>query len=346
MSQCDIEIQFDRSDRTYEGGDVVSGEVVVRVNQDISCHGIVLQHYWRTHGKGNINTGTMHKVQLCYMHPLQAGEEFRLPFEFQSELWPLTYRGEHVNVDHYVHVSVDVPWTIDPKQVEEFIVVAGQCPDQFTGDCSEVVDLMAIEKENPDSDLGPVGTAVGYVLGFAVVGVFLVGLALLLFEARFLIVTAVVTGGLIHWARKTAISRRLGEVTIETPIVVVGPGEQWSCEFSFTPKKTFQINEVSARLLVEEVAAFGMRRKHLHRHTLLDEKEIFLQDEQLIAGEPFFSQFEISLADTDAWSLDVGDNRIKWTVEVRIDIPRFPDWWHTTTLQMIPGTFLDERRVW
>jgi len=359
VSKCDIEIQFDRSDRTYVGGDVVSGEVMVRVNQDINCNGIVLRHYWGTHGEGNKRTGTKHELQLCHSHPLQAGEDLRLPFEFQSELWPLTYRGEHINVDHYVHVSVDVPWTIDPKQAEEFVVVAGQRPDQFTGDCSEVVELKAIEKEKEKSgflhaDLSrifprPIRTVFGWVWNFAVVCVLFAVMTLLAFEVRFVrfvIVPIAVITGLIYWIRKTARSGRLGEVTIKTPIVVVGPGEHWPCEISFTPKKTFQINEVSARLLVEEVAtAGGGKHKTNHRHTLLDEKTIFVPEEQLIAGEPFSKQFQLPLSDTEAWSLDVDDNKIEWTVDVRIDIPQFPDWSHKTTLQMIPSTFLDNSQT-
>ena len=126
MSKCDIQILFDRSDRTYHGGDTVSGEVIVQVNQDISCNGIILKHYWSTHGKGNTKTGEKHTIRLSETQPLQAGEELRLPFEFQSELWPLTYRGTNINVDHYVHVAVDVPWAIDPKHSEEFIVRPGE----------------------------------------------------------------------------------------------------------------------------------------------------------------------------------------------------------------------------
>ena len=222
----------------------------------------MLRHYWGTHGEGNKLTGTKHELQLCHSHPLQAGEDLRLPFEFQSELWPLTYRGEHINVDHYVHVSVDVPWAIDPKQAAEFVVVAGQRPGQFTGDRSEVVELMAIEKEKSGflhADLSrmfprPIRTAFGWFWNFAVVCVLFAVMAKLAFEVRFVIVPIVVVTGLIYWIRKTAISGRLGEVTIKTPIVVVGPGEHWPCEISFTPKKTFQINEVSARLHGEEVA--------------------------------------------------------------------------------------------
>ena len=38
MSKCDISIKFDRPDRTYRGGETVSGEVHVQVNKDItSC---------------------------------------------------------------------------------------------------------------------------------------------------------------------------------------------------------------------------------------------------------------------------------------------------------------------
>jgi hypothetical protein len=38
----------------------------------------------------------------------------------------------------------------------------------------------------------------------------------------------------------------------------------------------------------------------------------------------------------------VADNKLQWTVDVRIDIPRFPDWSQKTTLQMIPASFLQD----
>lgn len=333
MPKCDIAIQFDRSDRTYSGGDVISGEVVVSVNTDINCNGIVLTHYWGTHGRGNKDTGTKHEIPLCDSQPLQAGEELRLRFEFQSELWPLTYHGEYINVDHYVHVAVDVPWAIDPKHAEEFIVLAGQRPTQFSGDRSEVVEM----KVKTSSDAA-MSLTVKLIVGVVVFAL----LAVLITFAVFLLPVMLV-GGLFYWLRKRAIKGRVGEVNVRTPVLVVSPGEDWPCELSFTPQKTFRINEVSARLLVQESATSGSgTNSTTHRHTLFDDKQVILPAGQLMAGQPFSESLHIRLPETDAWSLDASDNKIEWTMDLRIDIPRFPDWSHKTTLQMIPSDFLND----
>lgn len=330
MSKCDIDIQFDRPDRTYRGGDRIAGEVTVRVNKDIRCNGIVLSHYWGTHGRGNTDTGTKVEIPLCGSQSLQAGEEMRFPFEFECELWPLTYRGHYINVDHYVHVGVDVPWAIDPKHAEEFIVLPGQVPPQFTGDRSEIVELKANAK--PSAEMGFVGKL---FLG-AIIILVLGALAML---AAVLIPVALVIG-LVYWIRRTAVSRRLGEVYFSAPEVIVSSGEEWSCKLEFTPKKTFRINEISARLLVQEAATSGSgTNKSTHRHTLIDEKQIIIPEGALTAGETFSKQLKIALPETEAWSLSTSDNKLEWKMDVRIDIPRYPDWSEKTTLQMVPAKY-------
>ncbi len=333
MSKCDIEILFDKADRTYRGGDIISGEAVVRVNQDISCKGIVLKHYWATHGKGNTKTGDKHTIRLCETQPLRSGEELRLPFEFQSELWPLTYRGTNINVDHYVHVAVDVPWAIDPKHSEEFIVLAGERPPQFTGDRSEVVELKADQQKTNQG---------GLFLKLILVPVVIMLLVALVMFAAFLIPLAAIAGA-VYWFRKKAISGRVGDVQLVAPVKVVGPGEAWPCTLSFTPRKTFRINEISVRLLVQEAATAGSgTNSTTHTHTIYDQKEILRDAGQLISGDPFHEDIRFPLPDTDAWSLTIDDNKLSWIMDVRIDIPRWPDWSEKFTLQMIPSEFLSE----
>lgn len=333
MSKCDIQILFDRADRRYYGGDTISGEVVVQVNQDISCNGVILKHFWSTHGKGNTKTGEKHTIRLCDTQPLQAGEELRLPFEFQSELWPLTYRGTNINVDHYVHVAVDVPWAIDPKHSEEFIVLAGVRPPQFTGDRSEVVELKADQKQ---------ATEASFIVKLILIPVAILLIGALLMFAAFLIPIAAI-GGAIYWFRKKAISGRVGDVRIVAPAMVVCPKEEWPCTLSFTPRKTFRINEISVRLLVQEAATSGSGTSSTtYTHTLYDEKQVLRDAGQLIAGDPFHEQVRIPLPDTDAWSLTIDDNKLSWMMDVRIDIPRWPDWSEKFTLQMLPSKFLSE----
>jgi hypothetical protein len=229
MSKCDIRIDFDKPDRTYHGGEQVTGKVRISVNQDIQCNGIVLTHYWKTHGRGNTDQGPKTKIQLSELVPLQAGENLTLPFEFKADLWPLTYHGNYINVDHYVHVGIDVPWAIDPKQEEDYILVAGERPPQFTGKRDELIEIA-----RPATEV----SGIIKLFLYGILAIFAVVLSTLFF---FLIpVFAFI--GIGFWIWQKMIASRVGNVVIKTPHVVVGPGEQWPVELAFTARKTFPVN--------------------------------------------------------------------------------------------------------
>ncbi len=329
MSKCNIQISFDRADRTYRGGETVSGEVRISVNQDIRCNGIVLTRYWKTHGRGNTDHGEKHTFQLAEMAPLQAGEELRLPFEFQSELWPLTYHGDYIYLDHYVHVGVDVPWSIDPKQEEEFILLPGERPPEFTGERGEVVEI-----EKPQAESG----GIAKIIGYSILAIILVMLSI----AFFMIIPFLLVGGGGYWIWKKMIASRVGEVDLKIPHVVVGPAEQLPVELSFTAKKAFPINGIFVKVFAQESATSGSgTNKTTHHNTIHEEVHTLRPDGMLTAGEVVSENVLIDLPETSAWSLDEGSNEVKWQVEARIDIPRFPDWSKKTGLQMVPVEFMD-----
>ncbi|MEQ9407289.1 MAG: hypothetical protein RIK87_06160 [Fuerstiella sp.] len=330
MSKCDIRVTFDRPDRTYRGGATVSGEVHVLVNQDIRCNGIVLSHYWETHGRGNTTRGEKHETRLSEAVPLQEGEELHLPFEFTAPSWPLTYHGHYIYLDHYVHVAVDVPWAIDPKQQEEFILVAGERPEEFTGERSEIVKIETKATE---------ATGAGRFILYGVLAILAVAFGAMFI---FLIPILLLIGG-AYWVWKKMIASRVGEVTLNIPHVIVGPGEPWPVELSFTPRKAFPVNGIMLKIFAEEAATSGSgTNSTTHRHTLYEQIHTLHPEGMLVSGERFSRQFQIDFPETTAWSLDKSDNKVLWSAELRIDIPRFPDWSRKTPLQVVPRQFLDE----
>ena len=90
MSKCDISIKFDRPDRTYRGGETVSGEVHVQVNKDITSDGIHLTSFWKTHGYGNTDGGGDHSETLADKSQLTAGQTMTFPFSFVADRQPMT----------------------------------------------------------------------------------------------------------------------------------------------------------------------------------------------------------------------------------------------------------------
>ena len=329
MSKCDIRITFDNPNRVYRGGDVVSGEVHITVNQDIRCNGIALSHFWKTHGRGNTDHGPVNELRLSEMLPLQAGEELRLPFEFTAECWPLSYHGHYINVDHYVKVAVDVPWAIDPKHEEEFILTAGSRPEEFTGQRGEVIEF---------SQSNAQASGALKVILFGVVAIF----AIVLAAFSIIALPIVVAAAGIYWGRKKLIASRVGEVELKTPHRVIAPGEAFPIEMSFTPKSSFSVNNITLKIWAGEAATSGSgTNSTTHRHTLYDETHTLYPAGLLVAGEKFHERFTANIPKIEAWNLSAHSNKIQWTAEVRIDIPRFPDWSRKTDLQLVPVDYFD-----
>ncbi|MBI84775.1 MAG: hypothetical protein CMJ81_16405 [Planctomycetaceae bacterium] len=266
MSKCDIVIEFDQADRTYRGGETVSGMARVQVNKDLTSQGITLTRYWKTHGRGNTDAGPKHEQTLAGESELRAGETFEFPFSFQAECQPLTYHGHHINIEHYVRVDVDVPWAFDPKGEEEYILRPGRRPEQISDERDEMVQVMGQLRTRISRWLTTVFLVV-MVVGFAWVfhwgplEIFLLGVLPLLLLL-----------GLVRSFWKKLVSSRVGEVQVVVSRDVVAPDKPWSCQLRFTPRKRLEINGITAKLEAREAAVSGSGTKtRWYRHTVFEE---------------------------------------------------------------------------
>lgn len=333
MSKCQISISFDRSDKIYYGGETVRGTVRLLVDEQTKSNGVKLTHRWRTHGRGNSDSGLPDDIILVEPRILQAGEQFEFPFAVTSPSHPVTYRGHLVYIDHYVRVDVDVPWAKNPYAEEEYELRPGVRPELFTGERNKVVSLTA---QATATNVGPIGKTILWII----VGIILAVVAM---TAVFLLPIILIVVAFI-WIKKKALKSRLGEVEVSVPHVVVAPTEDWTFGIRFTPRKSFIVNSVYAELIAEESATSGSgTNKTTHKHKVLTEKHVLreggpLQFEQLVD-----EKIIITFPDTKAYSFELSNNSLKWTVNFCIDIPGFPDWTHTEALQVVPIEFLGEQ---
>lgn len=125
MAKCQIKIQTPGNQRIYKLGDKVKGEVLVAVNDTCRCKGLVLTHYWKTHGRGDRDTRQVRSLTL-FQGTWQSGVK-RYPFELPlDKIIPPSYKGKYVNLDHYLKVTADIPWAIDPKHEIDIITQQSQ----------------------------------------------------------------------------------------------------------------------------------------------------------------------------------------------------------------------------
>ena len=333
MSKCQISITFDRNDRIYYGGETVRGTVRLLIDEQTKSNGVKLTHRWKTHGRGNSDSGLPYEIILVEPRILQAGEQLEFPFAITSPSHPVTYRGHLVYIDHYVRVDVDVPWAKNPYAEEEYELRPGIRPELFTGERHKVLSLTA---QTTATNVGPIARTILLI----VLGLFIVAITMF---ALFLLPIILIVAAFL-WVKKQALKSRLGEVEVSVPHVVVAPTEDWTFGIRFTPRKSFVVNSIYAELIAEESATSGSgTNKTTHKHKVLTEKHILREGGLLDLEALVDEKITITFPATNAYSFELSDNSLKWTVNFCIDIPGFPDWTHTESLQVVPIEFLGEQ---
>jgi sporulation-control protein spo0M len=325
MSKCDISIQFENRERTFRSGDTVNGTVTIDVNKNVNCRALKIAGYWKTHGRGNRDSGR-YGEKVVFEGDLIAGETQSYPFSISIKDVPLTYHGKLINIDHYVDVRVDIPWGFDPKKRDDFIVLPG-------------TDGNIVEPEQPDPDA--LGAQIGKSVGVVATIVFcLVGILTLAYGVGFLFLAVGLLIGFFTF-RKQLAERRLGEVKVVMDTSVIAPGDSLPISINCTPRKAGKINEVLATLTATETAVSG---SGTNRSTYTN--KIYNLPFNLQGPESFQAQQEVSFSgmlaipDTDAYSFDTGDNEISWDLKIKIDIPMWPDWIQKVNLALVPRELL------
>src|SRR4030042_2567192 len=129
MSKCDLEVRFASDGRAYRPDSTVDGDIVVTVDEVVSSKGPRVELGWQTHGMCNKDQQVLTEVVL---KPQQwsPGQASSYPFSFTAPKQPLTYHGHFLNVDHHVAARVDLPWKIDPKASEDYVLEPGPSSHQ------------------------------------------------------------------------------------------------------------------------------------------------------------------------------------------------------------------------
>jgi hypothetical protein len=350
MSKCDLQVQFDREDRTYHPGEAVRGEVVVTTDQEVSCRGLAVELLWQTHGAGNTDRQILDRL-LLEPQTWSPGRPFRYPFSFTAPSTPLTYHGHFLNVDHSVAARADLPWAVDAKAREEYLLRPG--PTSRADHLAATVDFTRA----PAGTSGPVAKTIGWLL----LPIVLVLLAALLVV---LLPIVLVVGGVIL-ARRRLAERRLGPVTVHPsaeavglpatggPMAIAGrfgarsrpdtvyaisPGEPLRFSVRFQPRSRVDVDRVTARLVATEKCTSGSgTNSKTHTQTLCDAQAILAEGLPGMAGIPVELSGELQVPDLEAYSFRAASNALTWNLEVKVEVPRWPDWVRATPLALVPG---------
>ncbi|MEM6692776.1 MAG: hypothetical protein AAF664_25335, partial [Planctomycetota bacterium] len=258
--KCEIYIELDTPDSVYRRGDVVSGKVHLKANQDLTCKGLQITSMMKTSGRGNVDSQTSDQITL-YEGRFSKGQEEVYPFQLKVGQGPPSYHGQMINIDHWIEARVKLSFAFDPKTMIP-ITVRG------AGDASEV----------PEHLLKGTSQWFAYVFIAIFASIFLfIAFALMVVAAAipflFWILLLVIGGGVGFWAsRRWMIRQLLGQPKLELTENCIAAGDQLKGTLSVTPRKSFECNGITLTLVASEEATSGSgSNRKTHKHTCYEE---------------------------------------------------------------------------
>ena len=333
MSRCDlfVRIEGDRH-RTYHPGDRVTGEVRVKVDREVERQTLRATLGWRTHGRGNRHEESVHELVL-HEGRWGSGESPRYAFEFTlPKDGPFTYHGRYLNVDWYVEARSDIPWARDPRAREDLLVAPPE----------------GVVPRLRDRDLPPEhrdGLAHHPALAAGIAGIFLLvagGLALASAVTDFPALSVafpLVAAGLVGFAplRRFVASRHTGEVEIEVGGV---EGSEIPCRVWLDTKDPGRLGGVHARLQLHEIVTSGSgTNRSTHKHQAYECPASLQPAGRDARGHRY--EGRVSLPDPAPCSFAAPDNRLRWQLEVQVEVEGWPDWKKGHPLLLETGAEVD-----
>ena len=321
MPKCDLNIVLDEPDQMHPGGGVITGTVEVDVNSDVQCKSLELSTSWKTHGRGNVSSGEGDTISI-FEGEWRQGYQNEYRFELPIPDWPPTYHGRYLNVDHFIEARAKLPWARDPKAHAPFQMKPTYFEQQWSkstqhksnSSCLGLIAAGVAIYIFIDSDFDFFGTYGWFIGALGIIG------------AGYLII--------FHLLPKWA----LGTVDATLSSETVKAGEAIEGHLTITPRKSVKIGGIEMVITAKErcVSGSGSNRR-THSHTFLEETENLSESTTLISRHKNQFPLLFEVPPDAAPTLELKDNEIAWTVDLRVDIPRWPDWTISIPIQVTPS---------
>lgn len=335
MADCDIRIVFDRDEPAYKAGEEVTGRVIVEVNEETTCDVLELSMYWETHGMGTQNSGEMISLSpLARNEQWRPGKTYEYEFSFEAPPGPTTYHGNLLNVDWYLYVNADIPWAFDPSCETEFLVQPGDLQKYNVGS-EEIETKKAFTGESVGGTIGKIFLGVmGLVFILSLPGLYMYGVigeewSGLSLMALFVVMLLIGSGFVFVAIRNTLAQMKIGDVKAGLSELEVGPGEEISFGMEFTPDSQVELHEIRISAECDEWVRYSSGTNTHSRSKTVWETE-FVPEEYsnttFQSGETVRLADSISLPEDAPCSFSAPRNKVRWKLEIHVDIASWPDW--------------------
>jgi hypothetical protein len=325
MASCDVRVEVDS---VAAAGGTLAGHVVCHASEAVAAKAVTLTVGWQAHGRGNRD---MHVAHEATLHSGAINGEQRLPFSVALPNGPVSFHGELVNVEWFARARIDLAWEIDPTFEATFTLVPGASAQRYVhGDRQPALGPQSARPEGRSF-----GCLLLFLIPFFVLGAAAMIFGPRLFGAIFLAVPSVI-GVAILWGRIAA--RKAGDVEVSATTYTPRAGEALALTVRMLPAQSFELNDVVCTLYGSERAVSGSdstRDTHTHE---ISKRTVSLAAGRRHArvGEPIELSGTIAVPADAPPSFFSRNNEVIWRVDVRVDIPSWPDWTDSVVLAVLP----------
>lgn len=129
----------------------------------------------------------------------------------------------------------------------------------------------------------------------------------------------------------------LGEVTFEVEPRLLRSGDEVGIDVFCQPKEETELRAAVVRLQAEEQVVRGSgTNKTTFKEVVYEETREIAPGRSLPAGLPFQAQGTVPIPAGAPTSFIAHDNQLQWTVSLRLDVARWPDWVEERTILVHP----------
>ncbi len=327
MAKCELAVELDEPNRVYHEGEKVQGIVHVKVDSNVKCTGLVLSTGWKTHGRGNVTSGSVEETTV-FSGQWTQGTKYEYRFSLPAGDWPQTYHGQFLSIDHYVEAKAKIPWAFDPKAATPFMLRVTQLPTWHDEELGQI-----LKKSKKPQVIGAVLIALFCVPQLLFTGWIGVG-----------VLSFVGLAAAVFWLKQKFLPRYLlGTPNVYVQEDTLAPGCELVGEFITQTRKTVVPNAITVALRGTEVCVSGSgSNRTTHKNVIFEQIQELQSKTTLRAGTENRCPFSFQLPEDAALSVDLHENSLIWAIEVEVHIPRWPDWRKNKSIYIVPA---DEKRL-
>jgi hypothetical protein len=324
MSRMQIYVFFDEPEDNYRCGDTITGRIKVTASEDTRIEQLKVTPMWRTHGRGNKAQGKLTAMKL-FSGTWHRGETYEYFFSFETPSSPHTYAGDLVNVDWFLHIHPDVPFELDHKLEENFVLkpaLDSPMKPRSTAGCARWMPFFSILFMLPFMAAGLffmyIAKTMVFDTGETTLGV---GIFVFLFAGLFVLIPAL---SIIKLGKTWLTSFMLGGVCLTLDPKSARPGGALKVLITCKPRMRLNSLTIQADVSAHEEATSGSgTNSSTYNHTLFEDGVPKVFGGELKANTPFSHTLEFVLPDITPSTIHLRDNNVTTAVKIKLRTDRF-----------------------